>query len=602
MSVNGVPERKNVNPDHTWDLTKLFDDKKHWVSELERLKESLPSIQDLEQSLLTSPENFSKGMELYLGFAEQLSKLYSWVSLASDQDLADSENLGMKSQALDLYTSFSKSTAWLRPAILELELKSLENLKAHPDNEPYLRMVREIVRFKPHTLGESEEKLMASSADLTRVTSEVFSQLNNADLSFESVEVDGEEKPLTHGSFITFLKNPNREVRRQAYQNFYSAIEGNKNTLASLLAASVKKNVVMAEIRKYNSPLESALFSDNIPSTVYQNLIESVSSNLKPLNDYYSYRKEVLSLDKLEMFDSYYPIIEEPGDKIPYDQACQLILESVKPLGQEYCSVLERGLTSDRWVDRYENKGKRSGAYAKPCYGDQQYMLMNYKESQLNDLFTLTHEAGHAMHSWYSQKHQNFQDFGYTIFVAEVASTFNEQLLLKFLKDKFSNDSKRKSYLINHHLEDIKGTFYRQTMFAEFEMLIHKDCQNGKPLTRDSLTGIYKELLSKYFGPAMNLTEGSELECFRIPHFYSPFYVYQYATGLASAIALSKPIIEGDVVARDSYLNFLSSGCSKYSVDLLKDAGVDITKAEPLDATAELFADLLAQLKSLTPH
>ncbi len=600
MSVNDIPERKEVNPEHTWDLTKLFDNKKDWVSELERLKEVLPGIQDLEQTLLSSPENFSGGMKEYLGFAEQLSKLYSWVSLASDQDLANSENLGLKSQALDLYTSFSKSTAWLRPAILELEPESLENLKAHPDNKPYLRMVDEIVRFKPHTLGESEEKLMASSADLTRVTSEVFSQLNNADLSFEPVEVNGSKQALTHGSFITFLKNPDREVRRQAYQNFYSAIEGNKNTLASLLAASVKKNVVMAEIRKYNSPLDSALFSDKIPSDVYKNLIQSVSSNLEPLNDYYTYRKEFLKLDKLEMFDSYCPIVEDPGDRIPYDDACQLILESVEPLGEEYCDVLEKGLTSDRWVDRYENKGKRSGAYAKPCYGNQQYMLMNYKESQLNDLFTLTHEAGHAMHSWYSQKHQNFQDFSYTIFVAEVASTFNEQLLLKLLKDKFANDTKRKSHLVNHHLEDIKGTFYRQTMFAEFEMLIHQDCQSGKPLTRDSLTTIYKELLSKYFGPAMNLTEGSELECFRIPHFYSPFYVYQYATGLASAIALSKPVMEGDLSARDSYLNFLSSGCSKYSVDLLKEAGVDITKAEPLNATAELFADLLTQLKSST--
>jgi len=491
MSEQTIPNRAEISESDTWDLKKLFENQEQWLGELEQLRADLPGIEALEKNLLTGVDSFAKGFGEYLDFAQRLSKLYAWVSLYSDQDLADSESLGLKSQALDLYTSFSKCTAWIRPAILKSDPKFLKQLKSEPAASPFLRMFEEILRFKPHTLGDSEERLLAASSDLTRVTSEVFSQLNNADLSFEAVEINGEKKPLTHGSFVSFLKNKERSIRKQAYENFYRSIEGNQNTLASLLAASVKKNVVISGIRNYESPIQSALFSDNIPLKVYQNLIKSVSNNLGPLHEYYNYRKQVLGLEALEMYDAYCPIVEDPEDILPYKEACEIIVDSVQPLGQEYCSVLEKGLKSDRWVDRYENQGKRSGAYARPCYGDQQYMLMNYKENQLGSLFTLTHEAGHAMHSWYSQKHQKFQDFNYTIFVAEVASTFNEQLLLKYLKERHTGDQKRQSFLINHHLEDIKGTFFRQTMFAEFEMVVHETCQNGQPLTRDRFTSIY---------------------------------------------------------------------------------------------------------------
>ena len=468
-----------------------------------------------------------------------------------------------------------------------------------PSLQDLKRMVLEIVRYRPHTLSKAEENLLALGSEVFGVSSKTFSQLNNADLKFGTVHVDGEEKSLTHGTFSLLLKNPNREVRKQTFEQYYKVFEDHKNTIAATLTGSIKGDVYLSQVKKHTSARERALFADNVELSVYDNLIETVSSNLTGLHKYYELRKRVLKLEEQRIYDTYVPLIPNVQKSHPYPLACQYVLDSLRPLGSDYVDVLRRGLTSERWVDVYENQGKRSGAYSSGCYDSAPYILMNYKEDSLNDIFTLTHEAGHSMHSFFSCKHQPYQDHGYTIFVAEVASTFNEQLLVKHLRELYQGDKAMLAFLINQQIDDIKSTLYRQTMFAEFEKIVHEIAESNQALNIDVYKEVYGKLLKKYFGPAVTIEDIDHLECLRIPHFYSAFYVYKYATGISAAISLSEQVLTGSDTERMRYLNFLQSGGSKYPLDLLKDAGVDMNSPQVVATALKKFDALVNELSTL---
>ncbi len=593
--MNPIPQRNEIEANDSWDLSALFNKEEDWENACAKLEGDIKQLKDFQGKLASSPENLQRALVTYLELSKLLEKIYAYSSLKSDEDTSDASRFSLKSKALDLYTKFASATSFIRPELLEIDETILNKLLENESLAPYRRLLNEMVKYRPHTLSLSEEKLLASAGDIFRSSETIFSQLNNADFKFKDVKKEGKNLPLTHGTFVTFLQDPNRSVRKEAFENFYETIDNHKNSLSAMLASSIKKNIFLAKSRKFNGPRESALFSDDIPLAVYDSLIENVSKKLDPLHRYYKLRAERLKLPVIDIYDTYCPLVEKIDTEIPYDEAKSILCEAFLPLGEEYVDTLSKGLGEKRWVDRYENRGKRSGAYARPCYGNQQYILMNYKSNQLNDLFTLAHEAGHAMHSWYSQKHQSYQDYSYTIFVAEVASTFNEQLLLDYLKKKYSDDKSMLQFLLNHHLDDIKGTFFRQTMFAEFERDIHLKAQEGKPLNREVFCELYLSLLQKYFGPSLEFSSLAELECFRIPHFYSAFYVYQYATGLAAAVSLSKDVLLGDQEACRRYLQFLSSGCSKSSLNLLKEAGVDMLNPKAVIDTTDLFTSLLSE-------
>jgi oligoendopeptidase F len=594
-----LPLREEVAEQDTWDLRPMYSTIEAWKADFEKIENDSRAVPAFSGTLGQSARRLGEAVALYLNLGRLLEKVYVFAHLQSDQDTANSENLGRLEQATNLYARISEQWSFFTPELLALPAEKIAEYLAASELQPYKRMLEEILRYKPHTLSKEEERLLAAGTEVFGTSEKVFSQLNNADLQFGSIQVNSEEKVLSHGSFTLLLKNPNREVRRKTFEQYYAVFDGHKNTIAATLAGSIKRDVFLAKVKNFPSAREKSLFSDNVGTEVYDNLIATVSDSLQPLHRYYELRKKLLGLDEMRIYDTYVPLVTDVSIRHSYEDACDLVVRSLQPLGEEYATVLREGLGRARWVDRFENKGKRSGGYSSGCYDSQPYILMNYKEDSLNDVFTLTHEAGHSMHSYYSCKHQPYQDHGCTIFVAEVASTFNEQLLARELKKKYTGDKRMLAFLINQQIDDIKSTLYRQTMFAEFEKLTHAAAENNEPLTVDTFRGLYRNLLSKYFGPSVNVTSIDELECFRIPHFYSAFYVYKYATGLSAAIALSQRVLGGGQAEREQYLGFLKSGGSKYPLELLKDAGVDMTTAAPISSAMKLFASLVDELSAV---
>jgi oligoendopeptidase F len=432
---------------------------------------------------------------------------------------------------------------------------------------------------------------------LAGAPSDIFTMINNADIKFPKIKNEnGEERELTHGRYVQFLENSDRNVRQAAFEGMYSTFKKQKNTLAATLNASIKKDIFYAKVRKYPSALESAVDKDNVPVSVYTNLIETIHEHFPLFHRYISLRKKVLGVDDLQMYDVYVPLVKEVDMKFSYEEAKELVIESLKPLGEEYLSEMVKGFDS-RWVDVYENEGKRSGAYSSGTYGTPPYILLNYNES-LDNVYTLTHELGHSMHSFYSRKEQPYPYSGYSIFVAEVASTLNEALLTHHLLNN-TDDPRKKMYILNHYLDSFRGTVFRQTMFAEFEKLTHEKVEAGEALTSEVLSKIYYDLNLNYFGPDMDVNQDIELEWARIPHFYYNFYVYKYATGFSAAAALSKQILEEGAPAVERYLSFLKSGSSDYPIEVLKKAGVDMTSPEPIRQALKVFEDTLTQLEAL---
>ena len=591
--------RNEVPEEHTWDLSPLYREAKDWNSDYTDLETKIQSIPTYRGRLSESASTLREAFETYLETSRLLEKVYVYAHLRSDEDTANGENLASLQLAVNLATRFQAASSYITPEVLGIEDSRLNEFMNSPELTDFKRALLEIIRYKPHTLSAEQENLLAMGSEVFGACGQVFSQLNNADLNFGNLEVEGKQTPLTHGSFIVFLKSRERSLRARAFEQYYGVFEAHKNTIAATLSGAVKKDVYLARAKNFSSAISRALFADNVATKVYDNLIDTVSEHLEPLHEYYRYRKQTLELSEQQIYDTYVPIVPNVETEISFEEASSLVVDSLAPLGEEYTQTLKAGLGRERWVDRYENKGKRSGAYSSGGYDSKPYILMNYKDTVLNDVFTLTHEAGHSMHSYYSAREQLYQDYSYTIFVAEVASTFNEQLLLVHLKELYKNDKRMLAYLINQQIDDIKATLYRQTMFAEFEKTIHEIVEANKALTIDVYRQTYGELLSKYFGDSVVLHELAPLECLRIPHFYSAFYVYKYATGLSAAISLARQVLTGGESERNRYLNFLKAGCSKHPIDLLKDAGVDMTSPEPIAQALKIFDSLVKELREL---
>ncbi len=597
-AVHSACPRSEVAVSDTWDLSSLYSCDADWHKDLELYASKMERYREFQGKLSDSPQILASCLAFDLELDRLGERLGTYSFLKTTEDQANSTYQGMKAKFQSLAVKASQLASYIRPEILSIPSDRLSLLSSDPALTPYRLILERIARYQPHTLSDKEERLLAMQGEMAQTASQVFRQLNDADLKFGSIENEkGDQVELTNATFSSLLISPKREVRERAFRQYYSQFASHENTLAATLAGSVHGDVYYAKARNYPSTLESALFPDNVPVSVYENLIVAVRRHLGTVHDYFDMRRRKMGLDDIHHYDTYVPILSDRQTHTDWDEAVNMIMESLQPLGEEYCNTLYRGLKG-RWCDRYPNRGKQSGAFSCGSFDGDPYILMNYKPTVLNDVFTLTHEAGHSMHSYFSAKHQPFQYYSYTIFVAEVASTFNEQLLAHYLIQK-SSDPQTKATVINHEVDSIRATVVRQTMFAEFEKRIHEMGENGEPMTVDSFKSEYRKLLEAYFGPKFSLDEELSLECFRIPHFYRAFYVYKYATGLSAAIALSRRVLEGGKSELQDYLRFLQGGCSKDPLDLLKDAGVDMRQPEPVETALATFGSLVRELDQL---
>ncbi len=592
MASGEIPKRENVAKEHAWDLAPLFESDRKWELLYQEVEKELAGCGRFKGRLDESAELLAEAVDFQLEMYRKIDRLYTYAHLKSDQDKSDSFNLGLQDKAVGLYTRAGEMFSFMTPEIQAIADDVMEAYLRQPPLLPFRFHLEQVLRFKPHTLDEKTERILAMSSEIARAPSQIFGQLDNVDLRFGKIaDEKGEETELSHGNFIRFLMNPDREVRRTAFRQYYETYDRHKHTIAASLSHSIKKDVFYAKVRGHESCLKAALFGDNVPEEVYGNLLDSVKSNLSPLFEYLDFRKKALGLDTLRFYDTYVPLVSEIDFLMDYEEAAETACEALAPLGEKYVETLREGLFGG-WVDRYENKGKRSGAYASGCYDSPPYMLLNHEKRSIGSLYTLAHEAGHAMHTWHSNRRQPYAYHDYTIFVAEVASTFNEVLLSRHLLKKYEDDPRMTAYVLNREIDNIRGTLFRQTMFAEFERITHRMAEEHTPLTVDSLAGEYEKLLGIYFGDSLALDPELRLECLRIPHFYSAFYVYKYATGISAAIALAKKVLEEGSRTRDAYLGFLGLGGSKYPLDELMEAGVDLRSSEPVESAVAYFESL----------
>ncbi len=597
MSGKLIPARKDIPDEHQWDLSGLFETDKSWENLFAAIEKDLASYDRYKGHLKDSVAIFKAAIEFHLGLTRKLERVYTYAHLKSDQDKSNQYCLGLHQRALNLFTRASETASFMTPEIQALADEIINRYLENDDSLSEFKFyLKKILRYKPHTRSESEEQILAMTKEIANGPSQVFGQLDNVDLDFGSIiDENGKEIELSHGNFSTFLISPSRDVRKKVFFQYYQAYQNHRHTLAATLAHSIKKDLFYTRARRFSNCRVSALFSDNVPEAVYDNLIQTVKSNLEPLFKYLNFRQKVLGLSELHFYDTYVPIIEDVDFRMPYEEAVEVSIKAIEPLGEEYGRILKKGLLGG-WVDRYENRGKRSGAYSSGCYDSPPYILLNYEENNINSLYTLIHEAGHSMHSYYSKEYRPFVDYDYTIFVAEVASTFNEDLLSRYLLELYKDNPKMKAYILNREIDNIRATLFRQTMFAEFEKITHNMVEANNPLTLDVISEEYRKLLEAYFGDALILDPELSLECLRIPHFYSAFYVYKYATGVSAAITLSDKVVRKGKSARQAYLNFLKLGGSKFPLDELLDAGVDMSSPEPVKRAIEHFGTLVDQL------
>ena len=598
MAVKTIPNRDEINNDDKWDLSPLFKNDDQWKNLFSEVEAQISEYNQYKNRLHESAQILKDAIELDLTISRKLEKLYTFAHLKSDEDKSNQHYLSFYQLAINLYTRISEASSYIAPEIQGIDDDTMTNLLHDNILSDYKYFLQKLLRYKPHTLSKEIEKILAMAGEITSAPSQIFSQLDNADLQFGIIQDEkGNDIELSHGNFSVFLINKNRDIRKNAFKQYYKSYDDHKNTIATTYTHSVKKDSFYSRVRNHESSRSGSLFSDDVPESVYDNLINTVKKNINPLFDYLNFRKEALNLKDLHFYDTYVPIVEDVDIIIPYDEAVETSINSLQILGKEYTDILEKGL-SHGWVDKYENKGKRSGAYSSGCYDSPPYILMNYKEDTINSLFTLIHEAGHSMHSYYSKKNQPYIYSDYTIFVAEVASTVNETLLTQYLLEKHKDDKKMRTYLLNREIDNIRATLIRQTMFAEFEKLTHEIIEKNEALTLDQLREIYRGLLKEYFGDGMVIDDELTLECLRIPHFYSPFYVYKYATGLSAAIAITNRIKEEGDSARDNYINFLKLGGSKFPLEQLLQAGVDMKNPKPIENALLHFKNLVDQLLS----
>lgn len=593
-----IRKRSEMPGEFTWALEDLYRNAEQWRVDLQCAGKLAEELQSCRGTLGKDAYALFHALEIYRNMNCTFEKVYVYANQLLHQDMGNGESQSLSGEAQVLMNRINGASAFLEPEILEIpEEKLWTFLEEEPRLEEFCRFLEEILRQKEHSLSPGKEELLARVQEIGQAPSNIYAMFNNADITFEPVtDAGGKKQPLTQGRYIHFLENPDRRIRKEAFEKLYAGYQNFINTLAAVFDANVRQTAFFAKERKYESSLKGALDGGNIPVSVYENLLDTVEQHLDALQRYLEVRRKHMGLDKLHMYDVYVPLVEEVKMKIPFEEAKHIVKEGLAPLGEEYLALLKEGY-DNRWIDVYENEGKRTGAYSWGAYGTHPYVLLNYQEN-LNNVFTLAHEMGHALHSWYSDHNQNYLNAGYRIFVAEVASTCNEALLIHHLM-KETKDKKQKAYLINYFLEQFRTTLYRQTMFAHFEKNMHDMVQDGKTLTADVLCENYYALNQKYFGDAV--VSDSEIRCewARIPHFYTPFYVYQYATGFSAAIAISSKILEGEEGIVEKYRQFLCSGCSKDPIDLLKICGVDMTEPEPVEAALEVFEQYIEELEKL---
>lgn len=593
-----VKDRKDIDVKDTWNLESIYANNELWEEDYAALEKDAAEFAKLKGAIEADVSKIPAVLDAYYGLHRRLSKLSVYARMRFDQDTTDSTYQTMSAKIGSLGVKIGAASAFVEPEILSYSKEQLEAAEKENERTAYYgRKIEEMLRGQEHTLDAEKEELLAAAGDMAEATDDIFSVLMNADMKYPDIVLeDGTHLPLTNSTYISYMESPDRAVREGAFKTLYGQIASLKNTFAAIYRGNLKQAKFYAQSRKYSSARAMYLADSNVPESVYDNLLSAVHEALPMMYRYVAVRKKVLGVDKLHMYDVYTPIVAAQNQTYEFEQAKQMVLEALKPMGEDYLSHAREGL-ENRWIDIYPNKGKKGGAYSWGCYDSQPFILLNYTKN-LDSVFTLIHEMGHSIHSYYSRTAQDYAYSDYKIFVAEVASTCNECLLMHDLLEK-TTDKEQRKYLLNHYLDSFKGTLFRQTMFAEFEKTAHDYCAQGKPLTAEALSQMYLELNQKYFGPDMEKDEEIAYEWMRIPHFYTPFYVYQYATGYSAAVALSAKILKEGKPAVDAYMSFLKGGESKDPIDLLKMAGVDMTTEKPVADALALFGELVTELETL---
>ena len=599
MSNTTIPARKDIPESDKWDLSSIYKSNEEWEENLKVLPSLTEKVVQYKGRLGESSDVLLEALKALEEAELRMETVYHYASLQHEADEDDSSATDRDGRAMMAYTRMMSDLSFIDPEIQSVDETKLRKWISLPEFKDYKIYIEKLLHFKKYILSEKEERILSLQMQPAQTPYNAFSVLSNVDMNktFGTVNVCGEERPLTETTWSVFMENQDRKVREEAYKKFYKKFEEHQNTIAALYAGNVNQDVFLMRARGYSSSLGMALFGNKVPVSVYHNLIDCVHKNLAPLHEYYALRKKVLGVDELRHYDVYVPLVKSVETKTSYDEAVEICRKALSPLGTEYTDRLCDGLKNG-WVDRYENVGKRSGAFSSGSYIGNPYILLNYKDDVIRDVFTMAHEGGHSMHSWYSVHNNPFMCYDYTIFEAEVASTFNEELVFEYLL-KNAETKEMRAYLLSMRAGDILATLYRQTMFAEFELKAHELVEGGTPLTAELLRKTYRELLELYFGPEMHFEQNSDMEGLRIPHFYSSFYVYKYATGISAALALAKRVTEGGAKEREDYFAFLKSGGSRYPIESLRIAGVDMEKTKPVQDACDEFAKVIAELKEI---
>jgi len=603
MGQDSIPDRREIAIEDTWDLSALFANDKEWEASLAEYLNMAEKIPSFKGTLGNSALSLAAWLDFIRDLGILQEKLGYYSDLRQAEDEGDNTARTMTGKFAMAVAKVQAASSWDLPEIMAIPDADIKSFMEQQQLKDYRVYLSKLLRHKPYILSEKEERILALHAEGERVSDDTFSVLTNVDIDFGVIDTAEGKRPLSQSTWSVFMENPDRELRERAYKTFYSHFESHKNTLASLYSGQVKQDVIHARIRGHTSARAATLFQDDVDEKVYDNLIDTVGKNLVSLHRYYNLRRKAMKVPELRHYDVYVPLTSSGKfgnvvKKTTWNEAVDLLTEALSPLGHEYTGTLRAGLLG-RWADRYENKGKRSGAFSAGSFTGDPYILMNYKEDSIRDVFTLAHEGGHSMHSYYSAKNNPFMHYDYTIFEAEVASTFNEELLFRHLMKNSGNDRDLKLYIVNKRVDDILATFFRQTMFAEFEKKTHDLEQEGQPLTVDTLRGEYRGLLEKYFGNEMVFEKESDLEGLRIPHFYHAFYVYKYATGISASLALAERVLSGGEREREDYFRFLKSGGSLFPIESLKAAGVDMSSPAPVEAACAIFSRLVDELEAL---
>ncbi|WP_254494779.1 oligoendopeptidase F [Clostridioides difficile] len=588
-------DRSTIEEKYKWKIDKMYSSKEEIEKDISKVKNLIQEVKEYKGKLSESKENLYKVLNISENASRIVQNLYVYTHMKQHEDTRINDNQGRATKTEMLSTDLGVATSYIVPEILAIEENKLSEYLKDEKLSFYTKYIKDILRDKPHTLSEREEEILAATSELSTIPENVYDMLAYADMEFPEIEdEEGNKVKLSHSNYSLFIKSKNSRVRKDAFEGEFSTYEKYKNTFASTLYGGIKSEIFYAKTRKYNSAIEASLFSDDVSLDVYNNLISAIDKSIPNLNKYVELKKKFLGLNEIHMYDLYVPLTDKFDMDIPYDKAQDIILEALKPLGEEYLKVIKSAF-DEGWIDVYDNEGKKGGAYSWGSYDSHPYILMSYK-NDLNSLFTLIHELGHSVHSHYSRTSQPFLYSDYKIFVAEVASTLNELLLINYLLEN-SKSKDETIYLLNYYLEQFRTTVHRQTMFAEFEKIVHQRVESGEPLTADEFTNIYYKLNEKYYGKSAIVDKQIGIEWARIPHFYSNFYVYKYATGFSAASALSQQILSEGSTAVDRYINFLKSGGSEYALEQLKSAGVDMTKKESIEEALNVFAELVNKLE-----